>query len=73
MANGNEENRPDPDDLVQSMGFEINPDDYSLEQIEKAVRAGYQIEKDADMGKARVVSRTVVKGNKNKDPRDVSE
>jgi len=57
-------------DFIQPMGFDIDPNKYSLEQLEKVVKKGFIIEGNADKGKARVVGRIVIKGKKDKE--DVS-
>lgn len=60
--------KPRPD-FVVPMDFEIT--DRPLDQIEKAVNAGFQIVKGSK-GKLRVIGRTVIKGDK-KEGLDVSE
>ena len=60
-------------DWVLPMNFEIDPNNYSMEQIEKAVKTGFRIEKDGNTGKARVVERVVIKGDKKTDNLDVSK
>lgn len=63
--------KPMPD-WVQPMDFEIDPK-IPLKNLEKAVKTGYRVERDADTGKAKVVGRVVIKGNEKKDPLDVSK
>ncbi|MBU2052130.1 hypothetical protein KKH13_02895 [Patescibacteria group bacterium] len=50
-------------DLVQPMGFEIDPEEMTIEQIEIAQKAGFRIVKDADTGKATVIERVVIDGD----------
>lgn len=57
---------------VQPMNFEVDPK-IPLQKLEKAVEAGFQIEHDADTGKAKVTGRVVIKRNEKKDPLDVSK
>lgn len=52
------------------MNFEIT--DRPLEQIEKAVKAGFLLTKEVD-GTVKVIGRIIVKGKKKSNDSDVSE
>lgn len=55
------------------MEFEVDGGKLSLAKLEKAVRAGFKIERDGDRKKATVVGRVVIQGNEKKDLLDVSK
>ncbi len=50
-------------DLIQPMGFDIDPAKRTIEQLEKAQKAGFRIVVDADTGKATVIERVIIKGD----------
>lgn len=60
MENMPDEKKPD---LIQPMGFEIDPEKMTIEQLEKAQKAGYRIVVDADTGKTTVIERVIIEGN----------
>ena len=67
MANGDSQK-----DWEMPMNFPVDDKKLKLDQLEKAVKAGFRIVRDGDKNTSSVVGRVIIKGNNNKDPLDVS-